>query len=178
MGDDGLFDAVVAATYDEDHAARFAPGVLGPTVDVLAELAGDGRALELAVGTGRVALALSERGVDVAGIELSQGMVDQLAAKPGAERVPVTIGDMASTRVDGEFSLVLLVYSTITNLRTQAEQVACFANAAAHLQPGGRFVVEVGVPPLRRLPPGSNLLAHEASTTTSASTRSTSSPRP
>lgn len=159
---DGLFDSVAAATYDHDHASRFAPEVLGPTVDVLAELAGAGRALELAVGTGRVALALSDRGVDVAGIELSRAMVDRMAAKPGAERVPVAVGDMATTRVHGRFSLVFLVYSTITNLLTQEEQVACFANAAAHLEPGGCFVVETGVPQIRRLTPGSNLIAHEA----------------
>lgn len=165
MGDDGLFDATVAATYDEDHADRFAAEVLGPTVDVLAELASGGRALELAVGTGRVALPLSGRGVDVTGIECSRAMADRLAAKPGGERIPVVIGDMASTRVEGRFTLVYLVYSTITNLLTQDEQVACFANAAAHLEPGGCFVVEVGVPPLRRLPPGTDLIAHEASAT-------------
>ncbi|MCU1369112.1 MAG: SAM-dependent methyltransferase [Ilumatobacteraceae bacterium] len=165
VGDDGLFDAVVARTYDDDHAARFAPEVLGPTVDLLAELAGDGRALELAVGTGRVALALADRGVDVTGIERSRAMAEQMATKPDAGRVPVIIGDMAATRVAGGFSLVYLVYSTITNLLTQDEQVACFANAAAHLLPGGHFVIEVGVPPLRRLPPGSNLIAHEASPT-------------
>lgn len=163
MGDDGLFDDTVARTYDEDHAARFAPEVLGSTVEVLAELANGRRALEFAVGTGRVAVPLSERGVEVTGIELSRAMVAQLAAKPGAERIPVTIGDMATTRVEGSFGVVYLVYSTITNLLTQDEQVACFANAAAHLEPGGHFVVEVGVPPLRRLPPGSNLLAHDAS---------------
>jgi SAM-dependent methyltransferase len=165
MGEDGLFDAAVARTYDADHADRFAPEVLGPTVDVLASLASGGRALELAVGTGRVALALADRGVDVVGIERSRAMVHQLAAKPGSQRVPVVVGDMATTRVAGEFALVYLVYSTITNLLTQDEQVACFANAAAHLAPGGSFVVEVGVPALRQLPPGSNLVAHEASAT-------------
>lgn len=163
MGDDGLFDETVARTYDADHASRFGPEVLGPTVDVLASLAAGGRALEFAVGTGRVALPLAERGVEVAGLEISRAMVDQMAAKPGSAAVPVVIGDMATTRVDGEFSLVFLVYSTITNLLTQDEQVACFANAAAHLRPGGSFVVEVGVPPLRRMPPGSNLVAHDAS---------------
>lgn len=162
MADDGLFDEGVAQTYDEDHAVRFSPEVLGPTIDLLVGLADGGRVLELASGTGRVALALADRGIDVVGIEWSRAMVDRMAAKPGANRVPVAIGDMASTRVDGEFSLVVLVYSTITNLLTQDEQVACFENAAAHLGPGGRFVVEVGVPPLRRLPPGSNLVAYEA----------------
>ncbi|UDY37654.1 class I SAM-dependent DNA methyltransferase [Dermatobacter hominis] len=162
MERDGLFDRVVASTYDEDHAERFAADVIGPTVSVLADLAAGGRALELAVGTGRVALPLVERGVEVVGIELSQAMVDEMAAKPGADRVPVVIGDMATTCVGGEFSLVYLVYSTITNLLTQDEQVACFANAAAHLAPGGRFVVEVGVPSLRRLPPGARFVGQEA----------------
>lgn len=165
MGDDGLFDAAVAQTYDEDHAARFDPAVLGPTVDVLVALAGGGRALELAVGTGRVALPLAERGVPVAGIECSRAMAAQLAAKPGGDRVPVAIGDMATARIDGRFTLVFLVYSTITNLLTQDQQVACFVNAAAHLEPGGHFVIETGVPPLRRLPPGTDLVAHDASET-------------
>lgn len=148
MHDDGAFDERVARTYDEDDAEMFAPDVLGPTVEFLAALAGDRRALEFAVGTGRVALALSERGGDVAGIELSRAMTQRLQAKPGSERVPVTIGDMATTRVDGEFGVVYLVYNTITNLPTQDEQVACFRNAAAHLQPGGFFVIEVFIPGL------------------------------
>src|SRR4051794_40648231 len=116
MRDDGLFDHTVAATYDADHADRFAPGVLRPTVALLAELAGGGRVLEMAVGTGRVALALSAEGVDVTGIEYSQAMVDVMAAKRGAQDVPVVIGDMATVRAPGAFSLVFLVYSTITNL--------------------------------------------------------------
>lgn len=148
-----LFTAF-ADRYDEMVAARFDPAHLEPTVDVLAELAGDGPALELAIGTGRVALPLAARGVEVHGIELSPGMVDQLRAKPGGDAIPVAIGDMATTRVEGEFSLVYLVFSTIGNLLTQDEQVACFLNAAAHLAPGGCFVVESGVPGLRRLPPG------------------------
>jgi SAM-dependent methyltransferase len=139
----------------------FAPEVLGPTVDFLAEVAGDRRALEFAVGTGRVALALSARGVDVAGIELSRAMVLQMNVKPGAERVPVTIGDMATTRVEGTFGLVYLVFNTITNLLTQDDQVACFCNAAAHLEIGGHFVIEVFVPALRRLPIGERLVAFE-----------------
>jgi SAM-dependent methyltransferase len=130
----------------------FAPDVLDPAVDFLAGLAGDGAALELAIGTGRVAIPLLDRGVDVSGIELSQPMADELARKrPG---VPVTVGDMATTTVAGEFSLVYVVWNSIGNLRTQAEQVACFRNAARHLAPGGRFVVELGVPGIRRLPPG------------------------
>lgn len=132
----------------------FDADVLRPTVDVLAELADDGAALEFAVGTGRVALPLAARGVPVSGIELSTAMAGQLAAKDGARHIEVTIGDMATTRVGGSFRLVYLVFNTIGNLTSQVEQVACFANAAAHLEPGGCFVIEVGVPRLRRLPPG------------------------
>jgi SAM-dependent methyltransferase len=148
------FGEEVAARYDESSGAEFDPDVIARTVDVLAELAGDGAALELAVGTGRVALPLAARGVTVSGIELSTAMADRLRAKDGGDRVDVTIGDMATTRVDGSFRLVYLVFNTIGNLVTQERQVACFANAAAHLEPGGYFAVEVGVPDLRRLPPG------------------------
>ena len=144
----------VAAVYDDSSAAMFAPEVLGPTVDLLAELAGDGAALEFAIGTGRVALPLAARGVPVSGIELSTAMVDRLHAKAGSERINVTIGDMATTRLAERFRLVYLVFNTIGNLTTQDEQVACFANAAAHLEPGGAFLIEVGVPDLRRVPPG------------------------
>ena len=150
------FGEDVAACYDESSASMFESEVLGPTVDLLAELAGDGRALEFAIGTGRVALPLAARGVPVAGIEFSTAMADRLRAKDGAERIPVTIGDMATTRVEGSFRLVYLVFNTIGNLTTQEQQVACFLNAAAHLEPGGCFVVEVGVPRLRRLPPGAD----------------------
>jgi SAM-dependent methyltransferase len=148
------FGEAVAAVYDESSSAMFAPEVLGPAVDLLAELAGDGAALEFAIGTGRVALPLAARGVPVSGIELSTAMADQLQTKNGAERISVTIGDMATTRLGSRFRLVYLVFNTIGNLTTQEEQVACFANAAAHLEPGGVFVVEVGVPDLRRVPPG------------------------
>jgi SAM-dependent methyltransferase len=127
-------------------------------VDFLAALAGEGRALELAIGTGRIGLPLSERGVPVAGIELSSDMVAQLKKKPGAEAIDVTIGDMTSTRADGTFRLVYLVFNTIGNLLSQDEQVECFRNAAAHLEPGGCFVIENLVPPLRRLPPGESSL--------------------
>ena len=143
-----------AATYDEDAADTFDPAVLDPAVDVLAELAGGGPALELGVGTGRVALPLARRGLHVHGIDLSGPMLDQLRAKPGASDVAVTTGDMATTRVPGTFALVYLVRNTIMNLTTQDAQVDCFGNAAAHLAPGGRFVVEVMVPQLQRLPPG------------------------
>ena len=148
------FGEDVAARYDEGAATMFDPGVLDPTVDVLAELAGDGAALELAIGTGRVALPLAARGVPVAGIELSTAMVDRLRAKDGGADIDVTIGDMATTTLGRTFRLVYLVFNTIGNLTTQDAQVACFANAAAHLEPGGCFVIENGVPDLRRLPPG------------------------
>lgn len=143
-----------ARRYDAEDAAMFAPEVLGPTVELLADLAGEGRALELAVGTGRVGIALTRRGVPVVGIELSEPMAAQLRAKVDQDTLPVLIGDMATTRAPGEFTLVYLVYNTISNLLTQDEQVACFVNAAAHLLPGGRFVVECSIPDLRRLPPG------------------------
>jgi SAM-dependent methyltransferase len=148
------FGEEVAALYDATSASMFDPEVLGPTVDVLAELAGDGAALELGVGTGRVALPLAARGVPVCGIELSAAMAEQLRAKDGGRRVEVTLGDMATTRLDRTFRLAYLVFNTIGNLTTQREQVACFANAAAHLEPGGCFLIENGVPDLRRLPPG------------------------
>jgi SAM-dependent methyltransferase len=144
----------IARIYDRTYAAKFEPSVLGPVVDLLADLAQGGPALEFAAGTGRVALPLSARGIAVHGIELSPHMAEQLAAKPGAEAVPVTIGDMATTRVRSTFRLVYLVANTIMNVTTQDDQLAVFANAAAHLEPGGCFVVEVEVPQLRRVPPG------------------------
>lgn len=144
----------IADCYDETHRAEWEPEVLDPMVGLLAELAGDGQALELAVGTGRVALPLSARGVRVSGIELSVPMAERLRAKPGADAVPVTIGDMTVTTVPGTFTLVYLVANTIMNVTTQDEQLAVFANAAAHLGPGGCFVVEVMVPQARRVPPG------------------------
>ncbi|HEX6325259.1 MAG TPA: class I SAM-dependent methyltransferase [Jiangellaceae bacterium] len=151
------FDEPEAATYDEGSAAMFAPEVLGPTVDFLAELAGDGAALELGIGTGRVALPLSQRGVRVSGIDLSPAMVARLTAKPGGDAIDVAIGDFAMTTVDGTFRLAYLVYNTIMNLTTQDDQVACFQNVAAHLEPGGCFVIEVGVPDLQRLPFGETI---------------------
>jgi SAM-dependent methyltransferase len=148
------FGPDVAKRYDADSAEMFAPEVVGPAVDRLEDLAGGRPALEFAIGTGRVGLPLAERGVPVTGIELSCAMVEQLRAKPGGADIPVTIGDMATTKVDGTFGLVYLVFNTIVNLTTQDAQVDCFANAAAHLEPGGCFVIEVNVPQLRRLPPG------------------------
>jgi SAM-dependent methyltransferase len=152
MTSSDLWDAETAESYDERSAFMFTPEVLGPTVDRLAELAGDGPVLELAVGTGRVAVPLVERGLVVHGIELSEPMAERLRAR--RDDIPVVIGDMATTSVPGEFSLVYLVFNTLGNLRTQAEQVACFRNAARHLAPGGRFVVEIGVPGIRRLAAG------------------------
>src|SRR3954468_17718715 len=137
------FDEEIAATYDEDSADRFDPATLGPTVDLLAGLVGDGRPLERAIGTGRVPVPLTGRGVEVSGIELSPYMLERLRAKPGAERIEAVEGDMTTTRVEGEFAQVYLVFNTITNLTTQDLQVACFENAARHLAPGGRFLVEV-----------------------------------
>ena len=156
MHDDGYFDERVAATYDDDPE-MFDAAVVDPAVDFLAELAGRGRALEFAIGTGRIALPLAQRGVPVHGIDMSEAMVARLRAKPGGEDIGVTIGDIATTTVDGSFTLVYLVFNTIMNLTTQAAQVACFRNAAAHLQPGGCFVLEVGIPDLQRLPPGETI---------------------
>ena len=148
------FAGEVAEQYDAFESEMFAPDVVGATVDFLAALAGSGPALEFAIGTGRIALPLAARGVPVHGIDLSADMLAQLRAKPGADAVQATLGDFAHTRVPGSFSLVYLVFNTIGNLTSQDEQVACFQNAAAHLQPGGCFVIEVGVPELQRLPPG------------------------
>ena len=144
----------VAPSYDDDVAEMFAPAAVAPAVDFLAELAADGPALELGIGTGRIGLPLAERGVQVHGIDLSTAMVAELRRKPGGGEIPVTIGDFATTKIDGTFSLAYLVFNTILNLTTQDEQVACFCNVADHLAPGGRFVIEVGVPDLQRLPPG------------------------
>ena len=149
-----VWGADLAAHYDAADSQMFSPASLDPCVDVLAALAGDGPALEFAIGTGRVALPLSARGVRVSGIELSPHMAAQLRAKPGADAIRVTIGDMTTTHVDGPFSLVYLVYNTIENVTSQDEQVSVFGNAAAHLAPGGRFVVEVEVPSLTGLPSG------------------------
>lgn len=148
------FGQDVAPTYDADVADMFTPEAIEPVVDLLADLAADGRALELGIGTGRIALPLAARGVPVVGIDLSTAMVAEMRRKPGGAAIPVTIGDFATTRADGEFSLAYLVFNTVMNLTTQDEQVACFANVARHLAPGGRFVVEVGVPDLQRLAPG------------------------
>jgi SAM-dependent methyltransferase len=145
------FGEEVAARYDDGLGSWGDPEAVTATVDFLAELASAGDALELGIGTGRIALPLAERGVRVHGIDLSDAMVARLRAKPGGDRIPVTVGDFATTHVEGTFSLAYIVFNTIMNLTTQDDQVACFANAAAHLVPGGCFVVEVGVPRGERL---------------------------
>jgi hypothetical protein len=159
------FGEHVAARYDENSADMFAPEVVDPAVDFLAALAGDGAALELGIGTGRIALPLLSRGVRVHGIDLSEAMVARLRAKPGGEAISVTIGDYATTRVDGSFSLAYLVFNGITNLTAQGRQVACFENVAAQLEPGGCFVIENFVPQLQRLAPGESFLPFAASPT-------------
>jgi len=154
MRQEDIWDEETAEGYDTPGAGMFAPKVVGPAVDRLAELAGDGPVLEFAIGTGRIAVPLRERGVPVAGIELSPPMAARLRRKADAATIPVVIGDMATATVPGRFTLVYLVFNGLSNLLTQAEQVACFRNAARHLSPGGRFVIELGVPQLRKLPPG------------------------
>jgi SAM-dependent methyltransferase len=153
------FDDRIAERYESYWAEQFEPAVVDPVVSFLAALANAGDALELGIGTGRVALPLTKRGVRVHGVELSAAMVAQLRTKPGAESIGVTIGDFANTKVDGKFRLVYLVRNTIMNLTTQDEQVECFRNVSAHLEPGGCFVVEVMVPALRQLPPGETVRA-------------------
>src|SRR4029450_833715 len=148
------FGERVASRYDESSADLFEPAVVDPVVEFLAGLAGRGAALEFGIGTGRIALPLARRGIPVHGIDLSEAMVARLRAKPGAEQVGVTMGDFATTTVEGRFSVAYLVANTIMNLTTQDEQLACFRSAAAHLEPGGCFVIEVLVPRLQRLPPG------------------------
>lgn len=155
--DDGYFDEPIAARYDESEAEMFDVDVVEPVVQVLVELAGEGRALELGIGTGRIALPLARRGVPVHGIELSNAMAARLRSKPGGEDIAVTIGDFASTTVGGSFSVAYLVFNTIMNLTTQEAQVACFRNVASHLTPGGCFVIETSVPDLQRLPAGETI---------------------
>ncbi len=165
MHDDGYFSERVAEHYDERYAYQADPVVVDPIVAFLADLGRNGAVLELGIGTGRIALPLARRGVRVHGIELSKAMVARLRAKPDAEKIGLTIGDFASTTVEATFSVVYLVANTIMNLTTQDEQVACFRNAAAHLEPGGCFVIEVLVPGLRRLPPGETFQPFDVSPT-------------
>jgi SAM-dependent methyltransferase len=159
---DGYFGERVAAGYDDPSDRMFQREAIDPAVGLLAELAGSGQALELAIGTGRIGLPLSQRGVPVHGIELSRAMAARLRRKPGAEAIGVTIGDMATTRVDGSFTVAYLVYNTINNLTSQEAQAACFRNVARHLSADGCFVIETTVPPLRLLPPGQDILGYRA----------------
>ncbi|MGW1614696.1 class I SAM-dependent DNA methyltransferase [Streptomyces sp. NPDC002285] len=155
MRQEEIWDADAAESYDTPGTGMFAPDVLGPTVATLAELAGNGKALEFAIGTGRVAIPLVAKGVAVTGIELSRPMVEQLRTKAEEEAIPVVLGDMATTTAPGagSFQLVYLVFNAISVLQTQPEQVECFRNAARHLAPGGRFVIELWVPDVHKLPP-------------------------
>lgn len=153
MSNDGYFGEAVAETYDND-VDSFNPDVIEPVVDCLKELAGNGRVLEFGIGTGRIALPLAKRGVEVHGIDLSGAMLSKLAEKTGGDRIPVIQGDFATTKCEGSFSLVYLIFNTIMNLTTQDAQVQCFQNAAAHLEPGGHFIIEVIVPSLQRIPFG------------------------
>jgi SAM-dependent methyltransferase len=162
---EGFFGERVASRYDEGAAEMFEPERVDPVVDLLARLAGEGRALEFAIGTGRIALPLAARGVPVAGIDNSEAMVARLRAKRGGADIDVAIGDFSTTRVSGEFTVVYLVFNTIFNLVTQDAQVACFKNAAAHLVPGGRFVVETSVPALQQLPVGQTIVPFRADPT-------------
>jgi SAM-dependent methyltransferase len=159
------FGERVAERYDKTSADMFDPATVDPVVEFLAELASDGSALEFGIGTGRIALPLAQRGIRVHGIDLSEAMVARLRAKPGADRIGVTVGDFASTTVAGRFSVAYLVFNTIMNLTTQDAQIACFQNVAAHLQPGGCFVIEVMVPDLQRLPPGETVRPFTVSAT-------------
>jgi trans-aconitate methyltransferase len=160
MADEGYFGERVAARYDDASWSMFDPALLAATADFLAEMADGGAALEFAIGTGRVAVPLAQRGIRVAGMDNSEPMLRRLREKN--EAIDAVEGDMATTRVDGEFSLVYLVFNTIFNLTTQDGQVACFENAAAHLPPGGRFVIEARVPEIQRLPPGQTVLPWRA----------------
>jgi SAM-dependent methyltransferase len=164
-GEEGYFGERVAAVYDEHSATMFDPAVVEPAVERLAELADGGAALEFAIGTGRIALPLSGRGVTVAGIDNSDAMLARLRQKPGADRIHAIAGDMAATRVEGDFSLVYLVFNTIFNLTSQDGQVACFENAARHLTSGGRFVIEARVPEVQRLGFGNTVLPWRADPT-------------
>jgi SAM-dependent methyltransferase len=161
-GHDDIWDSEAAGRYDTPGVGMFAPEVLDPMVARLAELAGSGGALEFAIGTGRVAIPLRDRGVLVSGIELSPHMLAQLRTKADAATIPVVIGDMSTVRLPGDYSLVFLVFNGISNLLTQAEQVRCFHNAAGHLGPGGRFAIELWVPELPHLPPAAQAVVGQS----------------
>lgn len=160
---DAHLDPVVAAAYDDAHDDHFKPAAIQAAVSVLVDLAGDGPAVEFAVGTGRLAVPLAETGLVVHGIDISEPMIEQMRMKPGASRVNAVVGDMTLSRVCADARLVYLVYNTVMNLRTQQQQVACFRNAAAHLTSGGRFLIETMVPELRHLPPGETIRPFDVS---------------
>jgi SAM-dependent methyltransferase len=162
MRQEDIWNTEAAQGYDTPGTGMFAPEILGPTVDRLAELAAGGRALEFAIGTGRVGIPLAERGVPVTGIEISAPMLARLHEKVDETALPTVRGDMATATAPGRYTLVYLVFNTISNLQTQAEQVECFRNAARHLEPGGRFVIELWVPELRKLPPGQKATVFES----------------
>jgi len=163
MTSSDVWDDADAERYDVDSAEMFRDEVVGPAVELLARLAGPGAALGFAVGTGRLAIPLRHRGIPVSGIELSPAMARKLREKISEDELPVVIGDMATSVVPGEFSVVFLAWNSLSNLKTQSEQVECFRNAARHLQPGGRFVIELWVPPLRRMPPGQTAVPFDVS---------------
>jgi SAM-dependent methyltransferase len=162
MKQEDIWNIAAAQNYDTPGTGMFAPEVIEPVVARLADLAGGGRALEFAIGTGRIAVPLLRRGVSVAGIELSQPMIDQLRTKIDESSLYVAHGDMKSAAAPGRYTVVYLVYNTISNLLTQEDQVECFKNAARHLASGGRFVIELWVPELRKLPPGQNAVVFRA----------------
>ena len=149
----------IADVYDELYEDLASPALVAPMVDVLANLAGGGRALELGIGTGRIALPLAGRGVEVHGIDASAAMVDKMRRKPGGGRIPVTMADFADVDADGRFSLVYVVFNTFFALLTQDAQVRCFANVASRLSEGGVFLVEAFAPDLTRFERGQNIQA-------------------
>ena len=161
--DDGIFNQQIAATYDVNEAEMFDPAVVDPVLDVLSGLAAGKPALEFGIGTGRIAVPLAFRGVPVHGIDISNAMMEKIKAKPAGDKIKVTTGDFSHTQVDGSFGVVYLVFNTIMNLTSQAEQVACFQNAADHLDAGGYFVIEVMLPRLQWLVPGERLMTWEHS---------------
>jgi SAM-dependent methyltransferase len=151
-----IFDARIAAIDAAADTGMHRQEIVAATVEFLAQLSGDGPALEFGIGTGRIAVPLAERGVAVSGIDISPHMVAKLRERAVGRDIPVSIGDISTTKVDGSFSLVYAIWNTFINLLTQDEQVACFDNAAGHLRPGGYFVTDTmsPLPDLRRLPPG------------------------
>ncbi len=154
---DAHLNPIVAEAYDAGGSREQQPEFIANVVEVLADLADGGSVVEFAIGTGRIAVPLTEAGVSVSGMDISQPMLDRLNAKPVAANITAIVGDMTSTVMGEDFALAYLVYNTIMNLKTQDAQVECFINAAKHLKPGGRFVIECGLPMLHRLTPGETI---------------------